>query len=108
MSTNAEASGTHALESSPAAHLSARHYLVVWALLVALTALTVGVNFLDMKKFVVLTAVLIASTKASLVLLYFMHVRFESRVVTYFVIVAFGALAIFLFLMFSDIFYRYE
>jgi cytochrome c oxidase subunit 4 len=100
---------THAAIAAepPAAHLSARHYAIVWAVLVLLTGLTVGVSFLDMKKFVVLTAVTIATTKAALVLLYFMHVRYESRTIKYFVVVALGALAIFFALMFSDIVYRY-
>ena len=50
---------------------------------------------------------IIASVKATLVLLYFMHVRFESRLVSVMVFVAIAAFAVFMILMFSDIFYRY-
>ena len=106
MSASAETPAS-SVPPPPVAHLSARHYAIVWAVLVMLTGLTVGVSFLDMKKFVVFTAVAIATAKASLVLLYFMHVRYESRAIKYFVVVALGALAIFLALMFSDIVYRY-
>ncbi|MBM4398358.1 MAG: cytochrome C oxidase subunit IV family protein, partial [Deltaproteobacteria bacterium] len=50
-----------------------RLYVVVWAVLLVLTGVTVGVAMLDMKKFAVLAAMVIAGTKATLVLLYFMH-----------------------------------
>ena len=52
-------------------------YLKVWLALLGLTAVTVGVSLLDMKQVVVLTAMLIAALKSGLVLLYFMHLRFE-------------------------------
>ena len=94
-------------EHATGAELRPRHYVLVWALLVLLTGMTVGVTFLDMKKFVVVTALTIASTKAALVLLYFMHVRFESRLIAIMVCVAMAAFAVFLGLMFSDIFFRY-
>jgi cytochrome c oxidase subunit IV len=89
------------------AELRPAHYLGVWGVLVLLTAVTVGVTFLDMKKFVVVTALTVATGKASLVLLYFMRVRFESRLIAIMVMVALAAFAIFLGLMFSDIFFRY-
>ena len=53
-----------------------RVYIIVWAALVILTATTVGVSYLNMNKFTVFTALLIATVKASLVLLYFIHIRF--------------------------------
>ena len=86
---------------------AAQRQVGVWALLVLLTGLTVGVTFLDLKKFVVVSALLIATGKASLVLLYFMHLRFESRLLGTVVLVAVAALVIFLLLMFSDLVYRY-
>ena len=52
-------------------------YVVVWGALVLLTAVTVAVSYLDMKHVTVLAAMLIATSKAMLVLLYFMHIRFE-------------------------------
>ena len=91
-----------------AAHESpARHYVMIWLVLVALTVLTVGVTYLDMKKFAVLTAMLIATTKAGLVLSEFMHLRRGSRTHIVIVAVAMAILAIFLVLTFTDVLYLY-
>ena len=53
-------------------------FAVLLALL-ALTGLTVGASFVDMGKFNVWVALCIASVKASLVLMIFMHLKFEGR-----------------------------
>ncbi len=82
-------------------------YVKVWATLVVFTAITVGVTYLDMKAFAVVTALIIASIKASLVLLYFMHLRFESRLLTIVLVVALGSFTIFLGLTFADVHYRF-
>ena len=50
-------------------------YVKVWATLVVFTAITVGVTYLDMKAFAVVTARIIASIKARLVLVYFLPSR---------------------------------
>lgn len=56
-------------------------YFAVFAALLALTALTVVVAFFDLGRFNVITAVTIAVIKASLVTLYFMHVRWSGGLV---------------------------
>src|SRR5512135_3720546 len=56
-----------------------RVYLTIFAILLFLTATTVGVSFLDLGPFNTLVAILIAVTKMMLVILYFMHVRYSSR-----------------------------
>ena len=81
-------------------------YLKVWAILIVLTALTVGVSYLDMHHVTVLTATLIASVKGSLVLLYFMHVRFDERLVAYMIVAVFVTYAILIGLTFVDYWYR--
>lgn len=53
-------------------------FYVLLALL-ALTGITVGASFVDMGKLNVWVALGIASAKASLVLLVFMHLKFEGR-----------------------------
>jgi cytochrome c oxidase subunit 4 len=95
-----ESSGTH---TGP----TAATYLLVWVLLVLLTALTVGVSYVDMKRLAVVAALVIATAKACLVVLYFMHVRYEPRLVAIMVAVGLAALAVFLGLTFTDILYRY-
>lgn len=88
-------------------HASDRLYVMVWGGLLFLTVVTVGVTYLDLKKFAVFTAMLIATTKAGLVAMYFMHLRYESRVYSILLMVALGALAVFLALTFADIGFRF-
>ncbi len=47
--------------------------------LFALTGITVGASYIDLGQFNVWVALIIASVKASLVLLFFMHMKFEGR-----------------------------
>jgi len=56
-------------------------YVVVWGGLIVLTGLTVAVSYVNLGVMNVVVALLIASVKASLVALYFMHLRSESRLV---------------------------
>ncbi|MGA6992729.1 MAG: cytochrome C oxidase subunit IV family protein [Candidatus Deferrimicrobiaceae bacterium] len=58
-----------------------RTYIVVWGALVVLTAVTVAVSYVHLGMMNVVVALLIASAKASLVALFFMHLRYESRLV---------------------------
>jgi cytochrome c oxidase subunit 4 len=83
-----------------------RLYVLVWAALVGFTVVTVAVAYLDMKHVTVLTAMLIATAKAMLVILYFMHIRFEKLLFTYLLLTAFGTYAIFIGLTFVDYAYR--
>ena len=56
-----------------------RIYLLIFATLVVLTGVTTAVAFVDLGVMNVVVMLLIAFTKATLVVLYFMHVRFTSR-----------------------------
>jgi len=58
-----------------------RTYIVVWGALIVLTAATVAVSYVHLGMMNVVVALLIASAKASLVALFFMHLRYESRLV---------------------------
>ncbi|MGZ8432228.1 MAG: cytochrome C oxidase subunit IV family protein [Candidatus Deferrimicrobiaceae bacterium] len=58
-----------------------RTYIVVWGALIVLTAVTVSVSYVYLGLMNVVVALLIASVKASLVALFFMHLRYESRLV---------------------------
>lgn len=69
--------------------------------LLALTGLTVGASFVDMGKFNVWVALGIASVKASLVLMIFMHLKFEGR----FLILSFLSTVFFLAIMISFTFW---
>jgi len=58
-----------------------RIYLAVWGALVVLTAVTVAVSYVHLGLMNVVVALLVASVKASLVALFFMHLRYESKLV---------------------------
>ena len=58
-----------------------RVYLSIFAALMACTAITVFVSFQDLGILNTFVAVTIAVIKATLVILYFMHVRYSSRMI---------------------------
>jgi cytochrome c oxidase subunit 4 len=59
--------------------VSLRVYCAVFAALMFFTAVTVGVAYLDLGPLNVIVALAIAVTKAVLVILYFMHIRYSTR-----------------------------
>jgi cytochrome c oxidase subunit IV len=54
-------------------------YLTVFLVLLFFTALTTGVAFIDLGVFNAVIALAIACTKAALVVLFFMHIHYSSR-----------------------------
>jgi cytochrome c oxidase subunit 4 len=58
-----------------------RTYVTIYVILLVLTAITVGAAFTDLGRINVVLMLLIAAVKATLVILWFMHVRFEGRLV---------------------------
>ena len=56
-----------------------RVYYLIFAILMICTALTVGIAFLDLGPFNVVAALTIAVFKATLVVLFFMHVKYGTR-----------------------------
>jgi cytochrome c oxidase subunit 4 len=77
-------------------------YILVWLSLMALTAITVAVAGMDIGRFTVATAMVIAAFKAYLVLSIFMHLKNESKTFAIFVIVALFFLGISFVLLFAD------
>jgi cytochrome c oxidase subunit 4 len=69
-----------------------RVYLVVFAILLALTALTTWVAFVDLGRLNVVIMLAIAVVKATLVVLFFMHVRYSSGLTWVVVATGFGFL----------------
>ena len=56
-----------------------RIYYLVFTALIVCTAITVAVSFVDLGRFNVLVALGIAILKASLVVLFFMHVKYSGK-----------------------------
>ncbi len=84
-----------------------RTYLLVWAGLIALTAATVTVASLDLGPVAVGLALVIAAVKSTLVLLYFMHLRWEKRLLIKLAVpITLVTLAIFIGLTYTDVLRR--
>jgi cytochrome c oxidase subunit 4 len=88
------------------AHPSVRLYYVVFIMLLVLLAVTVGAAEMDLGRLNFAVAVLIASTKAVLILLYFMHLRYSLPLVWLFSAGSLFFLAILFALTLSDYFSR--
>ncbi len=80
--------------------------IVVWLSLVIFTGLTVSVSGLNIPKLAVVVALAIAATKASLVVSYFMHLRYETPIFKVILIMGIVTISIFIGLTFFDVLYR--
>lgn len=81
-------------------------YFRVFGALLVLTAITVSVAFLDLGFMNTFVAVTIAVIKATLVLLFFMHVRYSGRLIWVFAGAGFVWLAILVAFTLSDVLTR--
>jgi cytochrome c oxidase subunit 4 len=68
--------------------VSRKTYIVVWILLMALMMLTAGLSRIDLGEWSTVVALAIAVIKALLVILFFMHVRYEDQKITWVVVIA--------------------
>ncbi len=85
-----------------------KNYIIVWLCLLALTATTVSVAKLHLTDYAVLAAIFIATTKAALVVTFFMHLRHEPWILKIMLFVALMALTLIVLLTFSDVWIRYR
>jgi cytochrome c oxidase subunit IV len=79
-----------------------RVYYLIFAILMICTALTVGIAFVDLGPFNVVAALTIAVFKATLVVLFFMHVKYGTRLTWAVVVGSVFWLGIMLVLTMSD------
>ena len=79
-----------------------RIYYAIFAALMILTGITVGVAYIDLGRLNVVAAIAIACIKATIVVLYFMHVKYSSRLITLTVIAGLYWMGILFALTFSD------
>jgi cytochrome c oxidase subunit 4 len=78
-------------------------YIVVWGALMALMILTAGLSRINLGEWSTVVALAIAAIKALLVILFFMHVRYESQKMAWvFVLAGFFWLGILLALTMTD------
>jgi cytochrome c oxidase subunit 4 len=81
-------------------------YYKIFAALIVLALATTGISFLDLGVFNTVVAMAIATVKAVLVVLFFMHVRYQGRLTAVFAVAGFCWLLILLLLTASDYFTR--
>ncbi len=96
--------GAHEAQHGP---LSYRLLLGIWLGLMALTATTITATRIDLGFLNVVAAMGIASAKAGLVIFFFMHLKYENRLIKGMALTAFVILAIAIGLTFVDVGYRY-
>lgn len=75
MAANSHATSAHGAHEQ---HVSLRAYWTVFAALIILTVITVGASRIDFGALNAIVAFGIASVKASLVLGYFMHLKYDN------------------------------
>ena len=62
--------------------MSSKFYYTIWIALLCLTVITAAVSFVDLGRFNTVIALVIATFKALLVVLFFMHVKYTSEKMT--------------------------
>ena len=87
--------------------VSTKTYYLIWAALMLLTALTFGISFVDLGVWSSVIAVVIACTKATMIALIFMHMRYADRVTQVVGVAALFWLGIMFVLTATDFFTRY-
>jgi cytochrome c oxidase subunit 4 len=65
-------------------HISVKGYFAVFLALMALLVVTVVFGYIDLGRWTLAVAMLIASVKGALIVLYFMHVKYSVRWVALF------------------------
>ena len=81
-------------------------FVLVWVALLILTGITAGASILFPGRVGVGVAMVVTPIKASLILLYFMHLKYESAVFKAMFLVAVCILAVIMGLTFFDYLYR--
>ncbi|HOB73836.1 MAG TPA: cytochrome C oxidase subunit IV family protein [Phycisphaerae bacterium] len=88
--------------------ISTRTYFLVFTALLVLTGVTVVAAFFNFGHLNDIIALVIAGTKATLVILFFMHVWHASGLTRVFVLSGFAWLALLMAFTFADLFTRWQ
>lgn len=81
-------------------------YVIVWAALMVMTAITVYVSYINFGMLNIVIALVVASIKASIVALYFMHLKFEDSITWVFALFPLSLLALLIGMTITDTFTR--
>jgi cytochrome c oxidase subunit 4 len=86
--------------------VSTKTFVLIWLALLVLTGVTIKAAQMRMGEWSILANLLIASTKASLVLWFFMHLKYEKMFFKLLFFVPIATITIIIGLTFFDIWYR--
>jgi cytochrome c oxidase subunit 4 len=94
--------------TSPESHhcVSYGTLMLIWLVLLVLTALTVLITRVELGEFKIIGALTIACIKSGLVIAVFMHMKYEGWLLRSLLFVALITLAIFIGFTFFDVLYR--
>lgn len=81
-------------------------YIIIWLVLMVLTAATVYVSYLDFGQLNIVVAMVVASFKAAAVALFFMHLKFEDPITWLYALFPLGLLALLIGMTILDTFTR--
>jgi len=96
-----------ALQAHDEPHIVPIHVFVkVWLALLVLTGITVGASIYFPGKIGILVAVIVTPTKAALILMFFMHLRYEKKIFVIMFLVAISIFAVFVGLTLIDYLFR--
>jgi len=98
MTTHTHTEGNHITSN--------KTYIIVWATLMVMTAITVYVSYINFGMLNIVIALVIASIKASIVALYFMHLKIEDSITWVFALFPLTLLALLIAMTMTDMFTR--
>ena len=82
------------------------NHIFVLCCLIILTSITVAITSVQLGAFNTTAAMIIASTKAAIVLLYFMHLKFDQKIFRFMVTLVLAIYAVVIVITFFDYLYR--
>lgn len=101
------------MENNKNHHNEEEHHIVsyaanlkVWIALLILTWITITAAYLNFGSMAVAVALIIANVKVVIVLAYYMHLKFDSKILTLFFIITMAVFTSFIVLTFFDYAYR--
>ncbi len=94
------------MEENASHHVATKTFVFVWIALLCLTGLTIKAAQMQMGEWSMVANIAIASAKASLVLWFFMHLKYEKRLFKLLLFVPIMTISIIIVLTFFDIWYR--
>ena len=86
--------------------ISTKTNVAIWVSLVILTLLSVEASYAEFRVFAVVVALFIATAKSLIVAAYFMHLKFDSKLITFMILITLVVFSTFIILTCIDYGFR--